>query len=201
MQIPIYAGGTWAALGEVVAYAEVDPEDFAVQGKHRWHLNPSGYAVRSSQPPTPPVCPECGWVPRAGAHVAHSVASHRGIMHRVPRERRHTIIMHREILGLRRGDLRTGDHKNRNRLDNRRSNLRIISAAAQAQNQGSWTHWRGKPTESAHRGVYKVKKRGVWTGRWKALVNDHYLGCFTSEEAAAEAAQQYRLQTMPHALD
>jgi hypothetical protein len=134
-------------------------------------------------------------------HIAHSVASHRGIMHGVPRERRHSILMHREILGLKRGDRRTGDHKNRNRLDNHRSNLRIISWAAQMQNQGKTPHYRGKPTESKYRGVYKVKKGGKWYGGWKAIVGDKYLGYFTSEEAAAEVARQYRLQTMPHALD
>ena len=36
------------------------------------------------------------------------------------------VLMHRLILGLKKGDLRRGDHINRSTLDNRRSNLRII---------------------------------------------------------------------------
>lgn len=109
--------------------------------------------------------------------------------------------MHRAILGLRPGDPREGDHKNRDRLDNRRSNLRITEGKIQVQNQGGLKTYKGKPVESRYRGVYKVKKKGRWTGRWKAVVANHYLGCFGSEEEAAAVAADYRLKTMPYALD
>jgi len=49
--------------------------------------------------------------------------------------------------------------------------------------------------------VYHVKKNGVWTGKWKAVVAGKYLGCFDSEVAAAEAAKDYRLKVMPFATD
>jgi hypothetical protein len=162
----------------------------------------AGYAVRTEQPETPSVCPECGWTPPPFTHVAHSVSTHRGKMHgKKPKVTRRTIFMHREVLGLETGDPRQGDHLNRNRLDNRRENLRIIASSVQAQNRTKPATHKGKPTESKYRGVYMVKKKGKWTGKWKASVDQHYLGCFGSEEEAAEAARQYRLQTMPVALD
>jgi hypothetical protein len=42
--------------------------------------------------------------------------------------------MHRLVLGLEPGDGKIGDHINGDRLDNRRSNLRVVSAAGNAQN-------------------------------------------------------------------
>lgn len=207
MQIPLYGwepGSSWAKPGPVVAYAEVDPEDFEELSQHRWALNPDGYGVRTSHRPAHAVCPECGWLPRPGVRPARSVAAHRAKMHGVSAStlpKRRTIMMHRQILGLKPGDPRTGDHKNRNRLDNQRSNLRIISHAAQMQNQGKAKLYGGKPTESSYLGVYKVKKKGKWTGRWKAIAGNQYLGCFVSEEDAAKAAADYRLKTMPYALD
>ena len=50
--------------------------------------------------------------------------------------RQYTVQMHREILGLGKGDPRQGDHRNPGMtLDNRRSNLRIATAAQQRNNQ------------------------------------------------------------------
>lgn len=202
MEIPLHSGGNWSKPGPVVAHAQIDPEDFSEISKFRWRLSPYGYAVRTTQPATPSVCPECGWEPPSDVHVAHSVASHRGRKHGPPpRQKRHSVPMHRQILGLAVGDPRQGDHRNRDRTDNRRSNLRIVAAGQQPQNQGSPLLINGKPPESPFRGVYKVKKKGVWRGVWKAVVNQHYLGCFDDEAAAAEAARAYRLATMPMALD
>lgn len=203
MQIPIRAGGNWSKPGPVVAHAEVDAADYAGLSQYRWHLSPSGYAIRTHQPPTPATCPECGWKPRPGVHVAHSVSSHRGKMHnKVPRPRRYDILMHRELLGLAPKDPRQGDHINRDRLDNRRSNLRITPPGGiQTQNRGPTKTYKGKPAESAYRGVYKVKKKGRWTGRWKACVAGKYLGCFTSEIEAAKVASDFRRETMPFATD
>jgi hypothetical protein len=204
MQIPIHEGGSWAELGPVVAYAEVDEADYAGLSQYRWHLSSDGYAVRTHQPPTPAVCPECGWTPPPHVHLAHSVASHRGKMHKakVVREKRYTVSLHRQVLGLAPGDPRQGDHVNRNRLDNRRSNLRITPPGSiQTQNRGKAKSFNGKPTESAYRGVYMVKKKGVFTGRWKAEVGGTYLGCFTSEIEAAAAAAAHRRETMPFSTD
>ena len=46
-----------------------------------------------------------------------------------------TSYLHREILGLQRGDYRTADHRNHDTLDNRRKNLRIATNSQQQQNK------------------------------------------------------------------
>lgn len=201
MQIPIHAGN-WSDPGPVVAWAEVDPEDYGELAQYRWHLNAKGYAIRTSHKDIPAVCPECGWLPRAGLHAARSMANHRAKIHDQHSEGKRTAIpMHRQILGLETGDPRQGDHMNRNRLDNRRSNLRVVDRDMNAQNRNAQKTFKGNAPESAYRGVYKVKKSGKWTGRWKAEVAGTYLGCFESEEAAAAAASAHRLKTMQGALD
>lgn len=201
MLIPLHRGGNWAVPGPVVAHAIVDGGDYEILKLHRWRLNPDGYAVRTSQRETPSACPECGWLPKPGVRVANGVSVHRAKMHGVPTEKRHTISMHRFLLGLQRGDPRQGDHINRNRIDNRRPNLRITPGGIQTQNQGAVFLFKGSPPESRHRGVYKVKKNGRWTGRWKAVAANHYLGSFTSEVEAAAVASAYRVKTMPYAVD
>jgi hypothetical protein len=178
MQIPIREGGSWSKPGPVIAYAEVDAEDYAELSQYRWHLNRKGYVMRTHQPPTPASCPECGWTPRPGVHVAHSVASHRGKMHgKPPRPKRYDISMHR------------------------RSNLRITPGNIQTQNRSAVKLFKGKPVESAYRGVNMVKHKGKFNGRWKAEVAGKYLGCFDSEVEAAKAASDYRLATMQFATD
>lgn len=50
-----------------------------------------------------------------------------------------TVYLHREILGLQRGESlkeRQADHINRYKLDNRRANLRIVSAEENSANRG-----------------------------------------------------------------
>lgn len=56
---------------------------------------------------------------------------------RVPlgNNKRESIYMHRQILGLRYGDKRRGDHRNHDTLDDRRENLRIVSQVENCQNQ------------------------------------------------------------------
>lgn len=47
---------------------------------------------------------------------------------KLPNGQQRSLLMHREILGLEYGDKRQGDHINHDTLDQRRSNLRIVSA-------------------------------------------------------------------------
>jgi len=47
---------------------------------------------------------------------------------------RYDVQMHREILGLKRGDLRQGDHIHHNTLDNRRNKLRIATPRENVSN-------------------------------------------------------------------
>lgn len=92
--------------------------------------------------------------------------------------------MHREIMGLGFGDRRVVDHINGNGLDNRRSNLRVIS---HAQNIKAQPPRRQKP-ESIYIGVvYRVSEVKKWLAR--IHVNGKYqkIGYFNKEEDAARA--------------
>lgn len=110
------------------------------------------------------------------------------------RGKKTTTLMHREILGLEPGDPRYVDHINRDRLDNRRENLRIVTPLQQRQNLSSH-----EGAKSRFRGVDWRKERGRW--RAKATLNGktHYLGTFEEEVEAARAADAWRLENMPFA--
>lgn len=99
-------------------------------------------------------------------------------------------LVHRWVLGLCKGDRRIGDHINGNKLDNRRSNLRIVDASGSSQNVSG----RGR---SPFRGVYPTRQ-----GRWQAKVKwrgeVYYLGTFTTEEEAAAVAEAKRRELMPY---
>lgn len=104
----------------------------------------------------------------------------------VRRGGRRSFLLHREILArmlnrpLKRNELT--DHINGNRLDNRRSNLRLVSYTESAQNVG-----RHKDNVLGYKGV--VYHPG--TGKYRACIGSngkHYhLGLFDTPEAAYEA--------------
>lgn len=105
----------------------------------------------------------------------------------------YSIRMHRELLGLGRGDPRQGDHINGDRLDNRRANLRILpSQAAQVQNVAA--HGGGT---SKHRGVFFDRARG----KWVAIAGRARRQRFDTEAEAARAAALWRRESMPYAVD
>ena len=91
-----------------------------------------------------------------------------------------TIRMHRQILGLKFGNLKQCDHHNGNGLDNRRSNLRI---ATHAQNQHNQKPRKGGASQ--FKGVYWHRLAMKWHSR--ICVNYQYLhlGLFDSEIEAA----------------
>lgn len=99
--------------------------------------------------------------------------------------------MHHEVMSTR----QRLDHENRNPLDNRRSNLRVVSTAENAQNQDS------RGGSSRHRGVVWDKTRNKW--RAQAVLNGrcHNLGRFSNEEEAAVAASRFRAKHMPFSED
>ena len=106
-------------------------------------------------------------------------------------EKKQTILMHRQILGLLVGDRRTGDHKNRKEtLDNTDENLRIATYVEQAQHRG--IH---KNCVSGYKGVIFCPKMRKY--RVRIFVEGKYidLGYFDDpkdgDKAYREAALKY----------
>lgn len=108
----------------------------------------------------------------------------------VPRQ---CVYLHREVLGLTRGDGLQGDHIDGNPLDCRRSNPRVVTHAQNGQN--------GAPRggSSAHRGVYWGRHIGKWIANGSENGKTRYLGSFDDELDAAAAARAWRDATMTHA--
>ena len=106
-----------------------------------------------------------------------------------------TIQMGRYLLGLVPGDGLQCDHINRNRLDNRRANLRAVDHAANSQNIGA----RGGTSE--HRGVFWVKRTKKWRATAMVRRKLHVLGDFADEAEAANAAWEFRKHHMPHSAE
>jgi hypothetical protein len=105
--------------------------------------------------------------------------------------------MHRVLLGLPiHRDGREPDHINRNGLDNRRTNLRIVTRAGNMQNRSSY-----RGSTSQYRGVYWDSRKQRW--RAQIVVNGKRmkLGSFTDEQEASEVAKAARLRLMPFAVD
>ena len=95
---------------------------------------------------------------------------------------REFIYMHREILGLKFGDKRQGDHRNHNGLDNQRINLRICNHQQNLYNMNS-----NKNTRSVFKGIYWHKQNHKWCAHIKAEGKSIYLGTYDSETEAAKA--------------
>jgi hypothetical protein len=114
-------------------------------------------------------------------------------------EGRGHISLHRQLLGLEPGDGKIGDHINRDRLDNRRANLRVLDTEAQSkQNLSPQRRKRSK-----HRGVHlytacRLSKPWVARVQVKGIVRQGY---FATEEEAASAAARWRRELMPFATD
>lgn len=104
-----------------------------------------------------------------------------------------TVRLHRAVMGLDPGDKRQVDHINGDGLDNRRANLRIVTAAQNAQNRPA-----NLGRTSKHRGVSWNTARGEWRAHAALDYKFIHLGCFDNETAAAEAATTYRLDSMTH---
>jgi hypothetical protein len=108
---------------------------------------------------------------------------------------RSIISLHRAIMGLSPGDGLEVDHINRDRLDNRRTNLRVTTRAKNAQNRPS------QAGSSRFRGVTWNKACRKWQASLSVNRKAVYLGLFEDEGAAGAAAQAARARLMPWATD
>lgn len=94
-----------------------------------------------------------------------------------------TALMHREIIGAGNGEV--VDHINRRTLDNRKANLRIVTAAQNTYNK-SKPRRKGGAT-SRYKGVYKTKRDDYWHAVIGFRGVRKYLGRFENEQDAARA--------------
>ena len=105
------------------------------------------------------------------------------------------IHMHREILGDPPAGM-TIDHVNRDGLDNRRVNLRIVPISGNMQNLPSCRGARSK-----YRGVSLHKASGLWHARATLRGKTTSIGYFRDEDEAGAAAAAWRRENMPYATD
>jgi|SRR5882762_10395243 len=88
--------------------------------------------------------------------------------------------MHREILGLKIGDPRRGDHQNRNTLCNLGSNLRYANPEESSRNCGIRSD-----NKSGFRGVYWAKRSGRWVAEIQVSGKSSVVArCKIKEDAA-----------------
>ena len=106
------------------------------------------------------------------------------------------IKLHREVLGLKRGDGAEVDHINRDRLDCRRTNLRVVLPGQNAQNRSS-----NRQASSRFRGVSYHRVTGKWAATVGGMGRHHHLGLFATEEQAALVARFVRSQILPFSVE
>lgn len=106
------------------------------------------------------------------------------------------LLLHRFILG----DVAIGlavDHINRNKLDNRRANLRVCQNKDNIKNM-----WKRKDNTSGWTGVYHDKRYGNWWSEIMVNGEKHYLGGYKKfDDAVIErynAEQKYFGEFAPH---
>ena len=90
------------------------------------------------------------------------------------------VSMHRQILGLQKGDKTEGDHQNGDGLDNRRENLRRGTGT-----QNRWNRHRRSQFSSRYKGVKWSASKGKWEVNIGYNTRRIYLGAFSDEAWAA----------------
>ena len=105
-----------------------------------------------------------------------------------------TIYMQQEILDVDEGLIR--DHENRNKLDNRKANLRALTKTQNKQNRPSV-----KGSTSKYRGVYMHPVHKTWQAVCRLNGKAHYLGTFKDEDEAGKVASEFRRTHLPYSYE
>lgn len=96
--------------------------------------------------------------------------------------------MHKILCGLNLMEGMEIDHRNRDRLDNRRDNLRLCSRLQNIANRKKLTIVNGKTTTSKYKGVCRCSEgRPGWRSEIRVNGKKKHLGVFQTEEEAASA--------------
>lgn len=161
---------TIAVRGHVGTFSEVtiDDEDASRVRAKAWRIGAGGY-------------------PMADFYAGY----------RNGKELRRRVPMHRWILGLSAEDRREVDHINRNKLDNRRSNLRICTRAENAQNIGPKPRRNRDGKDCGYRGVSWGSRDKVWRAHAMVSGKLHALGSFKDPEQANAVLVAFRAAHMP----
>lgn len=93
---------------------------------------------------------------------------------------RDAVVMHKLIVGVDEGQY---DHINRDKYDNRLSNLRPATTGQNSAN----TVKTSRPTSSRFKGVCFTKKNQLWRARITVNTKEVFLGYFKEEEDAGKA--------------
>lgn len=102
------------------------------------------------------------------------------------------VYLHRAIMGLLARDGREVDHIDGDKLDCRRSNMRVTTRSQNMQNVPS------RASRSKFRGVSPVARaNGVVA--WRAYAQGRHVGYYVTEDQAAAAAASARSRCMPYA--
>jgi hypothetical protein len=157
-----------ARSGEVVGRTLVDDADYEHLSRWNWYVSDGGYAMRAT--------------------TIRNAAGNRQFL---------AIRLHRYLMGLEAGDRREVDHRNRDKLDNRRSNLRVTTHAENHQNKGA----KRTAQTSAHRGVDWRADRGKWRAAYAGRDQRKHIGYFDTEDEAAAAAAAWRREHLPFAIE
>ena len=111
--------------------------------------------------------------------------------------------MHRLLMGLKKGDGKIIDHRNRNSLDNRKSNLRICT------NQQNCMNSKPRKGSSEYKGVTRPKDSKNWQAQMILNGKHIRLGSYVNEIDAAKAYDvavinlygDYAFQNFPEACN
>ncbi len=100
--------------------------------------------------------------------------------------------MHREVLKVPRG--MDTEHKDRNRTNNQKANLR---AATRSQNMANVKRAKAETAHSQFKGVSRLKRKNLlnqWMAYIKVDYKMYYLGYYATEEEAAHMYNQFACQ-------
>ena len=99
---------------------------------------------------------------------------------RIKNHTRKGILMHRQIMKL--NSQKEIDHINRNKLDNRKNNLRISSSTQNHMNKE-----KSKNNTSGYKGITYDKRKNKWMAQIQKNKKNIFIGYFNDKKSAATA--------------
>lgn len=114
--------------------------------------------------------------PKEGPGSKHIYAHRGGAVNKV----KYHVLMHRALCGNPPG--LTVDHRDRNTLNNQKSNLRVATIGQNTANKGPQPGW-----SSPFKGVSWYKRDAIWTAQISLGDRKVHLGRFTNDRDAAAA--------------